>query len=73
MEDYTIYYRGWQIDPVAEDDDDNLMPCASVYATLYLIFPPDDGFSMDEWPSRLSRLDRAMAVVDRYIEKEAAA
>lgn len=70
MEDYTIYYRGWQIDPVAENDDGNLRPCASIDATVYLIFPPDDGFSMDERPGRLSR---ALAIVDRYIEKEAAA
>lgn len=62
--EYTIIYRGWEIDPVCDENETgDWQPCPVTKATHYIIYPSDDDWSLDVRPTSLTE---ACQVVDSY-------
>lgn len=70
MNIFTIQYRGFEIDPVSDPNEEgNWEPCGVGVATHFLIFPPDPNMMcLDEEAISLSH---AKAIIDSLVEAKA--
>ena len=70
MHPFTILYRGFEIDPVSDPNEDGSWePCGLAVATHFLIFPPDPNLMcLDHKPTSLGE---AKAVINSMLEAKA--